>query len=37
MKDILKSTHMKLEKEEEEEEGTRSGMVSLLCAVKAVQ
>jgi hypothetical protein len=32
----LKSTHIKIEKKDEEEEGARSGVVSLLCAVKAV-
>jgi hypothetical protein len=32
----LKSTHIKTEKKDEEEEGARSGMISLLCAVKAV-
>lgn len=36
LKDILKSTHMKTEKKEVEEGGARSGIVSLLCAVKAV-
>jgi len=36
MKDILKSTHIKIEKKDEEEEEARSGIVSLLCAVKAV-
>jgi len=34
--DILKSTHIKIEKKDEEEEEARPGMVSLLCAVKAV-
>ena len=36
MKDILKSTHIKIEKKDEKEEGARSGIVSLLCSVKAV-
>jgi len=36
LKDILKSTHIKIVKKDEEEEGARSGIVSLLCAIKAV-
>jgi len=36
VKDILKSSSIQIEKKEEEEKGARSGIVSLLCAVKSV-